>query len=155
MCRPTAVLAPRIGPFPGLASRCRSAENAPALGAIAVSGDLLLAAGVSRTHAGRRLGEVLGDTRITCPIYASAAEALASPCDVFVEYTKPDSAKANVLAAIEHGAHVVVGTSGLTEQDYAEVDVAARRHARGVLGVGNFALTVVLMQRSVPRWRPS
>ena len=27
--------------------------------------------------------------------------------------------KANVLAAVEHEAHVVVGTSGLSEQDYA------------------------------------
>jgi 4-hydroxy-tetrahydrodipicolinate reductase len=76
-----------------------------------------------------------------------------------VEYTKPDSAKANVLAAVEHGSHVVVGTSGLTEQDYAEIDIAARRQARGVLGVGNFALTVVLMQKFaetaaklIPQW---
>jgi 4-hydroxy-tetrahydrodipicolinate reductase len=115
--------------------------------AIAVSGDLLLAAGVSRTHAGRRLGEVLGDTRITCPIYASAAEALASPCDVFVEYTKPESAKGNVLTALAHGAHAVIGTSGLTDDDYAEIDVAAREAGRGVLAVGNFALTVVLLQK--------
>jgi 4-hydroxy-tetrahydrodipicolinate reductase len=124
--------------------------------AIASLSDLVLVAAVSRTHAGRRLGEVLGDERITCPIYSSAAEALASRCDVFVEYTKPDSAKASVLAAV---AHVVVGTSGLTEQDYAEIDIAARRHARGVLGVGNFALTVVLMQKFaemaaklIPQW---
>jgi 4-hydroxy-tetrahydrodipicolinate reductase len=88
--------------------------------AIASSSDVVLVAAVSRTHAGRRLGEVLGDARITCPIYSSAVEALSSRCDVFVEYTKPDSAKANALAAVEHGAHVVVGTSGLTEQDYAE-----------------------------------
>jgi 4-hydroxy-tetrahydrodipicolinate reductase len=127
--------------------------------AIASSSDVVLVAAVSRTHAGRRLGEVLGDARITCPIYSSAVEALSSRCDVFVEYTKPDSAKANVLAAVEHGAHVVVGTSGLTEQDYAEIDTAARRHARGVLGVGNFALTVVLMQKFaemaaklIPQW---
>jgi len=91
--------------------------------AIASLSDVVLVAAVSRTHAGRRLGEVLGDARITCPIYPSAAEALASRCDVFVEYTKPESAKANVLAAVEHGAHVVVGTSGLTEQDYTEIDI--------------------------------
>jgi len=127
--------------------------------AIASVSDMVLVAAVSRTQAGRRLGDVLGDARITCPIHASAAEALTSHCDVFVEYTSPDSAKANVLAALEHGAHVVVGTSGLTEPDYAEIDVVARRHARGVLGVGNFALTVVLMQkfaetaaRLIPQW---
>ena len=126
---------------------------------IARAPDLVLAAAVSRSHAGRNLGEVLGETIITCSVYGSAREALVQPCDVFVEYTRPDSAKANVLAAIEHGAHVVVGTSGLTEQDYAEIEVAARRQRRGVLAVGNFALTVVLMQkfaemaaRLIPQW---
>jgi 4-hydroxy-tetrahydrodipicolinate reductase len=127
--------------------------------AVAASDDMALVAAVSRTHAGRNLGDVFDDARVRCPIYASATEALASRCDVFVEYTKPDSAKANVLAAVEHGAHVVIGTSGLTEEDFREIDAAARRHARGVLAVGNFALTVVLMQKFgemaaklIPHW---
>lgn len=126
---------------------------------IARTDDLVLVAGVSRTHAGRDLGEVLGEPGLACPVYPSAAEALARPCDVFVEYTKPDTAKANVLAALERGAHVVVGTSGLTDEDYAEIDAAARARERGVLAVGNFALTVVLMQkfaeaaaRLIPQW---
>ena len=119
---------------------------------IAATADVVLVAAVSRTHAGRRLGEVLGEPRLTCPVYATAAEAFAGGadahrCDVFVEYTKPDVAKANILAALAHGAHVVVGTSGLTEDDYAEIDVVARNRALGVLAVGNFALTVVLMQK--------
>jgi 4-hydroxy-tetrahydrodipicolinate reductase len=82
--------------------------------AIANADDLALVAAVSRKHAGRDLGEVLGEPRLRCPVYASATEALVHPCDVLVEYTKPDSAKANVLAALERGAHVVIGTSGLT-----------------------------------------
>ena len=127
--------------------------------AIAGLSDIALAAAVSRTHAGRRLGDVLGDTRLACPVYPSAADALAHSCDVFVEYTKPDAAKGNVLAALEHGAHVVVGTSGLTDEDYAQIDAVARHRERGVLAVGNFALTVVLMQkfaemaaRLIPQW---
>ncbi len=55
------------------------------------------------------------------PIFASTREALlAQPCDVFVEFTRPESAKVNILTALEHGVHVVVGTSGLTDEDYAE-----------------------------------
>ncbi len=126
---------------------------------IAKSADLALVAAVSRKHAGRDLGEVLGDSRLNCPVYASAAEALASPCDVFVEYTKPDSAKANILTALERGAHVVVGTSGLTDADFSEIDVVARKRNLGVLACGNFALTVVLMQKFaeaaaklIPQW---
>jgi 4-hydroxy-tetrahydrodipicolinate reductase len=127
--------------------------------AIAKTADLDLVSAVSRRHAGRVLGDVLGESRLACRVYASAAEALATPCDVFVEYTKPDSAKANILTALEHGAHVVVGTSGLTVEDYAEIDHAARDQRRGVLACGNFALTAVLLQKFaeaaaklIPQW---
>jgi 4-hydroxy-tetrahydrodipicolinate reductase len=120
---------------------------------------LTLVGAVSRTHAGRKLGEVLAEPLLTCPVYATAAEALANPCDVFVEYTKPDVAKPNILNALRRGAHVVVGTSGLTDQDYAEIDQLAREQDRGVLACGNFALTVVLLQKFaevaakfIPQW---
>jgi 4-hydroxy-tetrahydrodipicolinate reductase len=127
--------------------------------AIGRTPDLALVAAVARKHAGRVLGKVLGEPRLSCRVYPSATEALAEPCDVFVEYTKPDSAKRNILAALEHGAHVVVGTSGLTENDFAEIDALSRKRQRGVLACGNFALTAVLLQRFaeaaaslVPQW---
>jgi len=126
---------------------------------IAKADDLSLVAAVARQSAGRVLGDVLGEPRLTGRIHPTAAEALAQPCDVFVEYTKPASAKANILTALEHGVHVVVGTSGLTESDYAEIDTVARTRGRGVLACGNFALTVVLLQkfaeaaaRLIPQW---
>jgi len=126
---------------------------------IAAVNDLTLVSAVSRKHAGRTLGTVLGDGRLETPVFASAAEALARPCDVFVEYTTAASAKRNVLAALSAGAHVVVGASGLTDTDYAEIDAVARERARGVLACGNFALTMVLLQkfaelaaRYLPTW---
>lgn len=126
---------------------------------IAATADLRLVAAVSRTHAGRGLADVLGEPRIACPVFASAAEALAIPCDVFVEYTKPDAARANILAALAQRAHVVVGTSGLTAEDFTAVDAEARALERGVLAVGNFALTAVLLlkfaelaARVIPQW---
>src|SRR3954454_21944198 len=110
--------------------------------AMAGVADLALVSAVSRTYAGRKLGDVIGEPRLECPVYASAAEALAHRCYVFVEYTKSDVAKGNILAALDHGAHVVVGTSGLSDGDYAEIDAVARERRRGVLAVGNFALTM-------------
>jgi len=115
--------------------------------AIAAAADLSLVAAVSRTHAGRNLREVLGEPRLDCPIHSTAADALTTPCDVFVEYTAPASAKANTLTALARGCHVVVGTSGLAEPDFADIDIMARRQRRGVLACGNFALTAVLLQR--------
>jgi 4-hydroxy-tetrahydrodipicolinate reductase len=121
--------------------------------------DIELVAAVSRTHAQRVLGDVLGEPRLTCPVYASVQEALVHPCDVFFEYTKPEVAKANSMAALRQGAHIVIGTSGLTDSDYADIAAVAERHQRGVLAVGNFALTVVLLQKCaelaakyIPQW---
>ena len=63
-------------------------ELAPA---IARAPDLAVVAAISRTHAGRILGDVLGDPRPDCRVYASAKEALANACDVFGEYTSSQS----------------------------------------------------------------
>ncbi|MBN8713857.1 MAG: 4-hydroxy-tetrahydrodipicolinate reductase [Xanthomonadales bacterium] len=127
---------------------------------MAAAPDLELVAAVGRRHAGRQLAEVLVEPRLHASVFPSAAEALAAVhCDVFVEYTGPDSAKANILAALGHGTHVVVGTSGLNDADYAAIDAAARERGLGVLACGNFALTAVLLikfaemaAKLIPQW---
>jgi len=126
---------------------------------VAVQPDLALTAAVSRTWSGRTLGAALGIEGLQTPVVASVDEALAGPCDVFVEYTGSADAKDHVLSALRCGAHVVVGTSGLTDQDYEEIDKTARRVGRGVLACGNFALSAVmllkcaeLIARHLPDW---
>ena len=126
---------------------------------IAAADDLTLVAAVARRHAGQRLGEVLGEPRLSASIFGSVDEAMAQPCDVLVEYTRADSAKANVLAALEHGVHVVVGSSGLSDEDYAQINAVARERGLGVLACGNFALTAVLLikfaemaAKLIPQW---
>ena len=62
---------------------------------------LSLVAGVSRSHAGKTVGSVLDEPALGAPIFASATAALAGPgCDVFVEFTKPAFAKANITNPI-------------------------------------------------------
>ena len=121
--------------------------------------DMDLVAAISRNSAGQVLGEVLGITGLTTPIFATATEALKTKADVFVEFTKPDAAKFNILSALRSGAHVVVGTSGLSEDDYREINVVAQEVKRGVLAAGNFALTAVLLEKFseiaakyIPHW---
>lgn len=127
--------------------------------AIAHSDDIKLVAAVSRSHAGHSLGEVLSEPALSCPIFATAQDALKQPCEVFFEYTKPTVAKDNCLAALEKGGDVVIGTSGLTEADYTELATAAEQRSSAVLAVGNFAITAVLMMkfaeiaaRYIPSW---
>jgi 4-hydroxy-tetrahydrodipicolinate reductase len=113
--------------------------------------DMRLVGAVGARNAGRKLGDVIGDDSLRCLVSQSTQEALAqTKCDVYVEYGKPADVSVvsrNVLAALESGAHVMVGSSGLSDGDYAEIDAAAQGHQRGVLACGNFALTAVLLQR--------
>lgn len=121
--------------------------------------DMELTAAVSRSNSGKILGDVLNIKGLNTPVFASVTDALISKPAIFIEYTKPDVAKSNILAALEAGCHVVIGTSGLSENDYQEIDKAAQEVKRGVLAVGNFALTVVLLQKFsemaakyIPHW---
>jgi 4-hydroxy-tetrahydrodipicolinate reductase len=113
--------------------------------------DVKLVGAVGPRNAGRRLAELLDDPSLDCVVSASAQAALeAAGCDVYVEYGKPPDVqvlKANILAALERGANVVVASSGLSDADYAEIEHFARARQRGVLACGNFALTAVLLQR--------
>ena len=74
------------------------------------------------------------------------AEALDG-IDVLIDYTSVEAVKGNALAAIEAGVAVVIGTSGLTAADFAEIDAAARARSVGVVSSGNFSLTAAMAWR--------
>jgi 4-hydroxy-tetrahydrodipicolinate reductase len=102
--------------------------------AVEAADDLALVAGVSRSDP---------------TSHSSVAEALdAVEADALVDYTHAAVTKANTLAAIERGVAVVVGSSGMSAEDYDEVDAAARAKGVGVIAAGNFSLTAALLLRS-------
>lgn len=111
----------------------------PLAQAVKEAPDLELVAAAARRDAGRELDGIR--------ISGSMQEALATPSDVFVDYTSAASVKGNVLAAIGAGLHVVIGSSGLTQDDFAEIDALANAAKVGVVAVGNFAITAALLQR--------
>src|SRR5918998_86564 len=120
--------------------------------------DLTLGSAVSRGAAGRDLGEALGGEPLGVPVHATVAEALDG-IDVLVDYTSATAVRANVLAAIDAGVAVVVGSSGLTASDFAEIDAAARERSVGVVASGNFSVTAAMCQagavlaaRHLPQW---
>lgn len=121
--------------------------------------DMELVAAISRSYARQILGEAIDIEGLTTPVFASVEDSLKTKPDVFVEYTKPNVAKYHVLSALKSGAHVVIGTSGLSNETYEEINEVTREVKRGVLAVGNFALTVVLLQKFaemaakyIPHW---
>ena len=114
---------------------------------VSKAADLNLVSAVSRTYQGKRLGDLLDEPGLDLVISESVAEALQTQVDVLVDYTRPDVVKANVLTAISKGVHVVIGTSGLSDEDFVEIDQAAIQNHVGVIAAGNFALTAVLLER--------
>lgn len=124
----------------------------PIVAAIEDSDDLTLTAGVARSAAGQRRG--------TTPVFGTVREALANaPVDVLVDYTSAAAVRGNVWTAVGAGVHAVVGTSGLTADDYAELDGLARERGVGVIAAGNFSILATLLRRAatmaarhVPAW---
>jgi 4-hydroxy-tetrahydrodipicolinate reductase len=121
---------------------------APIADAIEAADDLALTAGVSRSAAGQGLGEVTGLDNDGW-VYATVGEALASaPVDVLVDYTSAAAVRGHVRAAVEAGVHAVIGTSGLTEDDYQELDGLARVRGVGVIAAGNFSVMAAVLRRA-------
>ena len=115
--------------------------------AVLASEDLVLAGAVARSAAGRDLGEALGGSAVGVTVVATFEEALSAGADVLVDYTAPQAVKANALAAISSGVAVVIGTSGLSADDYAEIDAAARAKSVGAFAAGNYSITATLMTK--------
>ena len=120
--------------------------------------DLELVSAVSRSASGQDLGEALGGDALGVPVHASVREALEG-VDVLVDYTSATAVKENALAAVDVGTAVVIGTSGLTAADFAEIDAAARERSVGVVASGNFSVTAAMCQaaallaaRHLPQW---
>jgi len=114
--------------------------------AVLASPDFELTGAVARHTAGHDAGEVLGVPRSGVTVAATLAEALTRPADVLVDYTAPNVVKGHALEALARGVRVVVGTSGLTTADYAEIGRVATDRNLGVIAAGNFSLTAALLK---------
>ena len=115
--------------------------------AIMESDDMELVGAVSRKYAGKPLSDITGDSSHEFKISGSVGEALKARTDVMIDYTSAEAVKGNILSAVERGVHCVVGSSGLTDDDYREIDEAGKRRKIGVVAAGNFALSAALLLR--------
>ncbi len=122
------------------------------------SSDFEFVAAVARTSAGKDLGEVLEGKNWGVPIFGDVKEAIAN-ADVMIEYTGHATVKAHTLIAISHRVHVVVGSSGMSADDFLEIECAAKEKSVGVIAAGNYALTAALAQaaavmvaKHLPHW---
>ena len=126
--------------------------------AVIEADDLALVGAVARGAAGTDVGVALGGEPAGVQVRATVEEAVGD-ADVLLDYTSHLAVMANAMTAVERGVAVVIGSSGLSEEQYSQIDAAARRHEVGVIAAGNFSVTAamasagaLLAARHLPQW---
>jgi 4-hydroxy-tetrahydrodipicolinate reductase len=111
---------------------CRAVVQAP---------DLELVAAVSRSAAGQPLSKAIGLEGTDVVASDRLQSLLDAGAEVAVDFTSASFAPEHVAWAIEHGIHIVVGTTGFG------IDEAWREAPVGIVVAPNFAIGAVLMMR--------
>lgn len=95
---------------------------------------------------GADVGELLGINKTGVIVETDLAAALERiKPQVMVDFTRPDVVFNNVVTAIEHHVSPVVGTTGLTDEQKAEIKKLAESNNTPVFIAPNFAIGAVLM----------
>ena len=111
-----------------------------ACAAVAGEHGLELVAAVSPHHA--------GDIVEGLSVQAELRAFRASSCDVVVDLTVAAAAREAVPKLLDQGIHVVVGTSGLGDDDLAAFEAACAGEGAGnVVVAANFAISAVVLLR--------
>ena len=105
-----------------------------------------LVGAVGRSLAGSDAGEIAGIGNIGIPIQNDVSAALQG-ARVAIDLSIPAVVKANIAAILGAGVAGVVGTTGLTESDLAELDEQAKAANVPLLIAPNFAIGAILMMR--------
>jgi 4-hydroxy-tetrahydrodipicolinate reductase len=109
--------------------------------AVHADSDLELVAGISRSKAGEPVSSALVLEGSDVVLAENLDAFDAAGVEVAVDFTSGSFAPEHVAWAIEHGVHIVVGTTGF------DVDEVWREAPVGVFVAPNFAIGAALMQR--------
>jgi 4-hydroxy-tetrahydrodipicolinate reductase len=74
--------------------------------------------------------------------------------NVVVDFTIPSTVFGNVRLCLEHGTHAVVGTTGLTEEQLAELTELTASSKANCFIAPNFAIGAVLMMEAAKLFAP-
>jgi 4-hydroxy-tetrahydrodipicolinate reductase len=80
------------------------------------------------------------------PLHSSLGSLLEScRADVLVDFTVAEAALNAARLALKNGVNIVVGTTGLSEDNLKEIDKLARDNKKGAVVAANFAIGAVIM----------
>ena len=102
--------------------------------------------GACDIHGGADTGTLVGLPANGILVETDLAAALARlKPEVMVDFTRPDVVFGNVMTALEHKVSPVVGTTGLSEEQKAEIRQAAEKNDTPAFIAPNFAIGAVLL----------
>lgn len=113
--------------------------------AVADDPSLELVAAVDPHHVGIDLRQVARVDPYDLEIGGDQQTFVQAGAEVVVDFTTADAARENLHFLAEHGIHAVVGTTGLSDDDLAELREAFSRS--NCVIAPNFAIGAVLMMR--------
>jgi 4-hydroxy-tetrahydrodipicolinate reductase len=111
--------------------------------------DLALVAAIDRSKTGERIGHHIGRPNTDVSVSEDLATLVQADARVAVDFTHPEVVMDNIRWAISHAVDLVVGTTGISEEDLKEIArlLEAGGGESNVIVAPNFALGAVLMQR--------
>ncbi len=93
-------------------------------------------------------GEISGIGKIGITISQNLKETLINTKpDVLVDFTTPKVIMSSIKTAGETKTNIVVGTTGITENDLTEIEKICKKNGINVFIAPNFAIGAVLMMR--------
>lgn len=107
--------------------------------------DLDFVAAIDPMYDGIDVGEVTGVSGCAFDVSGQNEALVHAGAEVVIDFTHIDAARRNLDFFAANGIHAVVGTSGFTEADFAEIEAAFT--TSNCLIAPNFAIGAVLMMR--------
>jgi 4-hydroxy-tetrahydrodipicolinate reductase len=110
--------------------------------------DLALVAAIDRSHIGMPIGPLCGHPEVAVQVSEELEILLQAEVEVVIDFTHPEVVMDDIRWAIGHAMHIVVGTTGIDEDDLITVTdlLEAEGDESNVFIAPNFALGAVLAE---------
>jgi 4-hydroxy-tetrahydrodipicolinate reductase len=103
--------------------------------------EIHLVAAIGRSHADRRVAELIGRSDTDLRVSDRLETLLDAEVDVAIEFTSPESVIDNARWFLEHNLHSVIGTSGISAVDLASLAARADAGAANMFVADAFSVT--------------
>ncbi|MDF1507743.1 4-hydroxy-tetrahydrodipicolinate reductase [Robertmurraya sp. DFI.2.37] len=107
-----------------------------------------LVAAIDYKYDGKLLQEIEGFHALEVPVFGDIEKCFSEiEADVLIDLTTPEIGMHHTKTALLHGVRPVVGTTGFSKEDLAELQATCEEKELGCIIAPNFAIGAVLMMK--------